>query len=49
MNVGTQWGDPLTTPGGLAIPYICSTRVRITSTGQNKIEDSKGNIVGYGK
>jgi len=45
-NVGVMFGDDLTTPGGMAIPYMCSIRLRITSTGQSKIEDSKGNIIG---
>lgn len=30
----------------MAIPYACSTRIQITSTGQSHIKDAKGNIIG---
>lgn len=40
------YGDDTTTPGGLAIPYACSTRVRITSTGQSYVKDKSGNVIG---
>lgn len=33
MKVGVMYGDPTTTPGGMAIPYACSVRLRI-STGK---------------
>ena len=35
-----------TTPGGMAIPYSCSVRIRITSTGQSHIKDKDDNIIG---
>lgn len=35
-----------TTPGGMALPYICSTRVQITSTGQSHIKDKDDNVIG---
>lgn len=46
MKIGVSYGDPTTTPGGMAIPYACSTRIQITSTGQSHIKDAKGNIIG---
>lgn len=44
--IGVSYGDDTTTPGGMAIPYSCSTRVRITSTGQSLIKDKEGNVIG---
>ena len=35
-----------TTPGGMAIPYTSSVRVRISSSGQQQIKDKDGNVVG---
>jgi len=35
-----------TTPGGMAIPYASSVRVRISSTGQQQIKDNAGNVIG---
>lgn len=40
------YGDDTTTPGGMAIPYACSTRIRITSTGQSQVKDKEGNVIG---
>jgi recombination protein RecA len=45
-NIGVMFGDDTTTPGGMAIPYACSQRVRITSTGQSHIKDKNGEVVG---
>jgi len=45
-NIGVMFGDPLTTPGGASIPYVASTRLRITSTGQSHIKDKNDNIIG---
>lgn len=46
QKIGVMFGDPTTTPGGMAIPYACSTRVSITSSGQKQVKDSKGNVIG---
>lgn len=46
VNVGVMFGDNTTTPGGMAIPYMCSTRIKITSTGQSLIKDKEGNVIG---
>ena len=45
MKVGVLYGDPTTTPGGMAIPYACSVRLRI-STG--KPIEINGQTVGIG-
>ena len=29
MKIGVMYGDPTTTPGAAAIPYACSTRIRL--------------------
>jgi len=42
--IGVTHGDPQTTPGGKAIPYHASIRVRLTSGTQ--VKDKQGNIVG---
>ena len=42
--IGVQHGDPLTTPGGKAIPYHASVRIRLTSGTQ--VKDKHGNIIG---
>lgn len=44
--IGVMFGDNTTTPGGLSLPYACSTRIRITSTGQKQIKNKDGDIVG---
>jgi protein RecA len=39
MKIGVMYGDPTTTPGGAAIPYACSTRIRLY--GGSQILDEK--------
>lgn len=46
QKIGVMFGDPTTTPGGMAIPYASSVRIRIQSTGQTQIKDKKGNVLG---
>lgn len=46
QKIGVMFGDPTTTPGGMAIPYACSTRVQITSTGQSHIKDKNDEVIG---
>lgn len=46
QKIGVSFGDPTTTPGGMAIPYMASIRISITSTGQKQIKDKDGNIIG---
>lgn len=43
MKVGVMYGSPITTPGGMAIPYACSVRIQLS--GGSQIE-SKGQVVG---
>jgi recombination protein RecA len=38
-------GDPYVTPGGAAIPYYSSVRIRLTGEG-TRLKDSAGNVVG---
>ncbi len=42
--IGVMHGDPLVSPGGKAIPYHASVRIRLTSGTQ--IKDKQGNIIG---
>lgn len=42
--IGVTHGDPLVSPGGKAIPYHASIRIRLTSGTQ--VKDTKGNIIG---
>ncbi len=42
--IGVMHGDPTTTPGGKAIPFHASIRIRLSSGTQ--VKDAKGNIVG---
>lgn len=42
--IGVTHGDPDITPGGKAIPYHASLRIRLTSGTQ--VKDAKGNIIG---
>lgn len=42
--IGVQHGDPDVTPGGKAIPYHASIRIRLTSGTQ--VKDAKGNVIG---
>jgi recombination protein RecA len=44
MKIGVMYGDPTTTPGGSAIPYACSVRLRVM-TGQ-PIKGEKDKIYG---
>lgn len=46
QKIGVMFGDPTTTPGGMAIPYASSVRIRIASEGQTKIKDKKNNVIG---
>ncbi len=41
---GVTHGDPLVSPGGKAIPYHASVRIRLTSGTQ--IKDKQGNVIG---
>ena len=43
-KIGVIHGDPLTTPGGKAIPFHASIRVRLGSG--NPLKDKNGNIIG---
>lgn len=43
-KIGVMYGDPTTTPGGKAIPFHASVRIKL-GAGQ-QIKDKKGNIVG---
>ena len=42
--IGVTHGDPDVTPGGKAIPYHATLRVRLTSGTQ--VKDAKGNVIG---
>ena len=42
--IGVMHGDPQVTPGGKAIPFHASVRIRLSSGTQ--VKDSKGNIIG---
>lgn len=41
VKIGTMFGDPMTTPGGKAIPYHASVRIKLTRSTQMKDEDVK--------
>jgi len=43
MKVGVMYGSPITTPGGMAIPYACSVRIQLS--GGSQIEN-KGQVIG---
>lgn len=43
-NIGVMHGDPLTTPGGRAIPFHASVRIRLGSG--NPVKDKAGNVIG---
>lgn len=36
VKIGVMYGDPMTTPGGKAVPYIASVRLRLTKSAQLK-------------
>jgi len=42
--IGVTYGDPDITPGGKAIPYHATIRIKLTSGTQ--VKDSKGNVIG---
>ena len=44
QKIGVMFGDPTTTPGGMAIPYHASIRLKLT--GGSKLEDKHGNVIG---
>lgn len=43
MKIGVMYGDPTTTPGGMAIPYASSVRIRISAGKQIEVN---GHVVG---
>lgn len=43
-KIGVMHGDPLTTPGGKAIPFHASVRIRLSSG--SPVKDKNGNIIG---
>ena len=43
-NIGVMHGDPSTTPGGKAIPFHSSVRIRLGSG--NQVKDKNGNPIG---
>lgn len=38
-KIGVSYGDPLVTPGGVAIPFYSSVRIRLTKSNQIETED----------
>lgn len=42
--IGVMHGDPYTTPGGKAIPFHASVRIRLGSG--SPVKDAKGNVIG---
>lgn len=44
MKLGVTFGDPYTTPGGLAIPYASSVRIQLSFAKQ--VKDANGNAIG---
>lgn len=45
MKIGVNFGDPYVTPGGAAIPFHSSVRVRLTGEG-TPVKDKNGNVIG---
>lgn len=43
-KIGTMYGDPLVAPGGKAIPFHASVRIRLSSGSQ--VKDKAGNVIG---
>lgn len=41
VKIGVMFGDPMTTPGGKAVPYHASVRVRLTRSKELKHEEEK--------
>lgn len=47
VKIGVMYGDPMTTPGGKAVPYHASVRVRLTRGSTEKEgDDAKGDVTG---
>jgi len=44
QKIGVMYGDPTTTPGGMAIPYAASTRIRISTGAPVKV--GKDQVIG---
>jgi len=44
-KIGVNFGDPYVTPGGAAIPFHSSVRVRLTGEG-SPVKDKFGNVIG---
>jgi recombination protein RecA len=44
MKIGVLYGDPVTTAGGMAIPYSASVRIRLD--GGSQIKDKDDNVIG---
>ena len=44
QKVGVMFGSPTTTPGGLAVPYACSTRIELSPGTQ--LKDKQDNVYG---
>jgi recombination protein RecA len=47
-KIGVMYGDPMTTPGGKAIPYHASVRVRLTRSTLDKSEDEGDQLEALG-
>jgi recombination protein RecA len=45
VKIGTMYGDPLTTPGGKAVPYHASVRVKLTRGNTEKGEGDEADDV----
>jgi recombination protein RecA len=45
-NIG-GYGNPETTPGGKALKFYASLRLRVSKESQSEIKDSKGNQIGH--
>ncbi len=45
MKINSFMGDPYVTPGGAAIPYHSSVRIRLTGEG-TALKDASGNVIG---
>jgi|TARA_R110000787_G_scaffold61075_2_gene138473 recombination protein RecA len=44
VNIGVRYGDPDTTPGGKAIPFHASTRIKLSSG--TAIKNDEGEVIG---
>lgn len=45
MKIGNIYGDPYVTPGGAAIPFHSSVRIRLTGEG-TALKDANSNVIG---